>query len=630
MQKTIPPLLSKPKALVIAITAILGVNGSSFAANFNVTQATDNGLGDTLGSLSWAILQANRAAGPDRITLTTDVAVSGVMLRLIDSDIAMDSDDTTRTVNCDNQVRPLYIKSGVVSLYNLNISGCTARGGSSDGGGGGAGLGGALFIESGEVRISSVNFRNNTASGGNGSGAIGSGGGGMFGKGDGAGGGGLFSHSATNDGAYKGFGNYGGYAGVAGAEGLYDGYAGGAGGFAGGGGAGGTGGSSTDNFTAYGGRGGTGGSGGLGGGGGKGGYSGTGWYARPSGGVGGIGGFGGGGGQGGPTGWYSALPYHGDILGAGGGGAGGFGGGGGSAGDLDYQSPFNPPGGSGGFGGGAGNSYALGGGGAGFGGALFVKRGLLTLHEVTFSDNSATGGSGFEAGEGRGGALFLCSPAEGDGECGATLDSTSCGVVFSENSASTGEDNAFGNTGSTITDPCRTGLPDYPISEDIIVAVGRPRTGDQLTGTITITGWAISPNGISSMELYVDEAFYSFIPNGGARPDVSNTYPGYPDSLYSGFALTYPASHLTEGETHTFAVYAFDNEGNMAFKTSDVTSDGFDAGWANASEVSLESATVRVVGDDIYIDNMEVKGVLQNIRMEWDQTVQGYSIKEIE
>ncbi|WP_204139415.1 hypothetical protein [Halomicronema sp. CCY15110] len=48
-------------------------------ANYDVTQATDNGLGDTAGTLSWAILQANQAAGDDTITLQTNVQIDGVL-----------------------------------------------------------------------------------------------------------------------------------------------------------------------------------------------------------------------------------------------------------------------------------------------------------------------------------------------------------------------------------------------------------------------------------------------------------------------------------------------------------------------------------------------------------------------
>ena len=62
---------------------------------FEVTQDTDNGLGDTAGSLSWAIKQANNTAGLDTIKLTTNVRLAFAsdvirMKTLINSDMIID------------------------------------------------------------------------------------------------------------------------------------------------------------------------------------------------------------------------------------------------------------------------------------------------------------------------------------------------------------------------------------------------------------------------------------------------------------------------------------------------------------------------------------------------------------
>jgi len=54
---------------------------------FSVTSATDNGLGNTPGTLSYAILQANQLAGDDTISMNTDVRVTGVMKTLVNSNI---------------------------------------------------------------------------------------------------------------------------------------------------------------------------------------------------------------------------------------------------------------------------------------------------------------------------------------------------------------------------------------------------------------------------------------------------------------------------------------------------------------------------------------------------------------
>jgi RimJ/RimL family protein N-acetyltransferase len=378
------------KLLGSAISVALGLSTPVYAANFDVTAAatSDDGTGNTVNSLSWAILQANTTPGPDTITLTTDMTVTGVMKRLIDSDVTLQSDDTVHTISGDNAFRPLFIKSGTVNIQNLNISNGLAKGGDSLDGGGGAGLGGALFVYDGMVSIGSVTFSNNAAMGG--SGAVGDlsyGGGGMFGNGGDYGGGGIFAPSTGSEGAYEGpVGNpYGGFGGS---------NSGGDGGFAGGGG-------------------------------------------YKNGGNGGNGGFGGGGGKG----------YNG-----GNGGNGGFGGGGG----------YGDNGGFGGFGGenGSENGGENGGCGAGFGGAIFAKKGSVTLNNVTFTDNTATSGNSDTGNcEGRGAAIFICTADEGGDECGAVVNDSG-GNTFTNNSADDGEDDIFG----TLEEPNLVALSDFQVN----------------------------------------------------------------------------------------------------------------------------------------------------------------------
>ena len=211
-------------------------------ANFNVTQAIDNGLGDTEGTLSWAILQANTdgetltsgdaTGSDDTITLQTDVQIDGVMTTLLNSNIeiigngfTIDGDSTD--ADTDGDFRPLFVKSGEVILSDLTVTNGLAQGGGSGQGGGGAGMGGALFIYDGDVTLENVSFSNNAAIGGDDD--FGSnGGGGLYGN-SGNGGGGLFAPASGNNGGYGGNGNYGGNGGVS---------VGNNGGFGGGGGSG--------------------------------------------------------------------------------------------------------------------------------------------------------------------------------------------------------------------------------------------------------------------------------------------------------------------------------------------------------------------------------------------------------
>ncbi|WP_395374844.1 hypothetical protein [Marinicella sp. W31] len=194
----------RQKPLIQAMCLILP--SVTTAAEFGVTQSNDDGTGMIPNSLSWAILQANTNAEDDLIVLRTDVTLTGVMKRIIDSNITITSDKTRRSIDGSGQYRPLFVKSGTVTITNMDINNGAARGGNP----GGAGMGGSLFVYDGSVSISDVTITNSLAYGGSGSGP---GGGGMFGDGFvdfnyNGGGGGLFASANGNTGGYGGYGLY--------------------------------------------------------------------------------------------------------------------------------------------------------------------------------------------------------------------------------------------------------------------------------------------------------------------------------------------------------------------------------------------------------------------------------------
>ncbi|MGF1936678.1 MAG: calcium-binding protein [Nostoc sp. ChiQUE02] len=424
---------------------------------YQVTQSTDNGNGDTVGTLSYAILQANRNEGADAIEFKTNTRITGVMKTLLDSDIVVigngksvsgDANNNGQTDNGD--LRPFFIKSGKVDFYDLTITNSTAKGGDGGpGGGGGAGMGGGMFIYGGDVSLSDVSFSNNRAQGGNGGSITGNsnGGGGLFGNGNNQGGGGLFASSTGQPGGYGGNGNYGGYGGTT--RVAPSGFVlGGNGGFGGGGGG--------NLRTSSNGNGGLGGNGGFGGGGGFGTI------------LGGNGGFGGGGG------------------GGNGGGPGGYGAGG------------NGAGGSGGYGaGGSGSTSTTSNGGAGMGGAIFIRSGTLTLNSVNLNNNRATGGGGDTVltesnGQGLGGALFIMKRTTNtnDNNQGmpttlptvvseGTLPTYSGNSAANDNGSSTNNDNVFG-TITTVTEP--------KAGNDLINGTSSNETFDGRAGNDTVNG----------------------------------------------------------------------------------------------------------------------------------------------
>jgi hypothetical protein len=341
------------------------------------------------------------------------------------------------------------IPPGSLTLQGLTLSDGLAKGGNSDGGGAGAGMGGAIFVQ-GMLALERVTLDGNVAQGGNPNvasagdegGGIGAGNSGGFGgpaPGAHGGTGGIGQGEVGNGGGGGGF-----LPGAAGESGAAGGGGGGKGGF-GSSGDGGYGGNGDDE------------NGDGGGFGQPGGAPGTGPTIPGGDGVGGGGGGGVGGGGAGGT----------DATGAGGGfggggspatcdsggcpgGNGGFGGGGAEGADGSGNDP-----GQGGYGAGNGSTNATGndsgaGGGAGMGGAVFSLFGHVTLADSTLSGNSAIRGPGDgvvpgdgSAGDGLGGAVFNL-----DGSL-TVSGSTIAGNLASGGSAPAGGglfSLAFGNT----------------------------------------------------------------------------------------------------------------------------------------------------------------------------------------
>ncbi len=434
-----------------------------------VTTTDDRGS----GSLRSAIALANQYPDDNAIDLSQ---VSGKIilnspLPKIRGNLAIIGDGND-VINGNNLHRIFYIEQGEISISKLTISNGLAQGEAGhNGAGASAGMGGGLFIDKGMVILSEVTFNGNRAIGGDGKRLIEQQ---------------LKQypvnsriiennhHFKVNRGATSEINgislnnlanidlkareieidsnsnrydiNRGAVAGVngIGVNGIGSIVFGGGGGFGGFGNAG------------NGGNGGNGGSeGGNGGNGGDGGNGGTGIFGSfglidDRGGIGtvifgGGGGFGGFGnaGNGGNGGSFISEGNGGD---GGNGGNGGFGAGGGSGGNGGFGKIAGNSGQGGkSLFGGSNGGVGYSGSGAGLGGAIFIRSGQLILSRTTFINNKAIAGNGINPGQGKGGAIFMITPAlaqQANSDRIAVVASLKSLPKFSNNFA-TDTDNSF-------------------------------------------------------------------------------------------------------------------------------------------------------------------------------------------
>jgi len=440
-----------------------------------------------------------------------------------------------------------------------------------------------FFIKSGSVTLSNLTITGGRAEGGNGFG----GGGGAAGMG-----GGLFISDGTvtlNN--VKFTNNFA---------------IGGNGGTGSDGGGGGTGSSSTNS---------TGGSGGIFGG--NGGFGG-----------GGAGGFGGGGGGGGDVGGFGGFGGGGGD-GGGGGGRGGFGGGGGRR-SGSFGGGFGGGGGFSGFGGG-------GGGGAGLGGAVFIRQGSLTLNNVIFTNNSATGGTGpsGNSGQGKGGAIFAMTSSSNTNGINQGMPITpptviSLAAAFTSNTATnqagipaaTTPPNGVGNSQDnkdvygTILSKANTApiLADTavtlnPLLEDAVLPTGAVGTlisnlaaiGTNITDPDT---GAVAGIAITAADTTKGSWFYST--NGGTNWNalglVSNTNARLLAANANTRLYFQPSPNYNGTLTNGITFRAWDQTSGTNGSTADTTNNGGFYGFSTATDTA--AITVNPVNDKPSFTNL--------------------------
>jgi hypothetical protein len=138
--------LARKLMLTTALTAVAVMvlaPVTSQAATYTVTSATDNGLGTTAGTLSWAITQADANPG-STIALATNVTTS-TALPAVTANVTISG--AGYSVSGNNQNRVFFVNGGSVTIQNVTITNGKATGGAgSDGGGGGMGAGGAIGV----------------------------------------------------------------------------------------------------------------------------------------------------------------------------------------------------------------------------------------------------------------------------------------------------------------------------------------------------------------------------------------------------------------------------------------------------------------------------------------------------
>ena len=189
---------------------------------------------------------------------------------------------------------------------------------------------------------------------------------------------------------------------------------------------------------------------------------------------------------------------------------------------------------------------------------------------------------------------------------------------------------ASGERQSQQSDPLSIPAAGKVAGDGIVMALEEPAGGMAYSGVANIRGWAVAPQGVRRIELYLDGALLGNIPLGGRRADVGGAYPGYPGSADSGFAMAFNYSTLAAG-AHTLTVRAVDAAGAARDASATFTVARFASAYvADPAAVSLDRATLNRTGNTLTVQNLTAEGQPYTVHLAWRPATQGFAISQID
>ena len=170
-------------------------------------------------------------------------------------------------------------------------------------------------------------------------------------------------------------------------------------------------------------------------------------------------------------------------------------------------------------------------------------------------------------------------------------------------------------------------------NKGIKVLIEEPAIGASYSGIANLRGWAVAPEGMTQyfLSVYIDGEFSFYMPHGGARGDVEQSYPNYPNSDQSGFSMAFNYKNLTPGE-HTIEVVGFDNNGDYNVASATFNSERFSSEYINdASKVDLSTATDVSLLDrhTISVTGATLENKKWDFTLKWDQASQSFNTVDI-
>ncbi|MCR9105799.1 MAG: Ig-like domain-containing protein [Gammaproteobacteria bacterium] len=205
----------------------------------------------------------------------------------------------------------------------------------------------------------------------------------------------------------------------------------------------------------------------------------------------------------------------------------------------------------------------------------------------------------------------------------------SAGSADGGSNASTASVAAF-----TVMTFAEAGIPPSACPPDgsSIITLEEPVDGAVMGGIGNLRGWAVSNDGVSRVEIFLDGEYAFDAPYGGLREDVADIFPAVNGAENSGFSLAYGYSNLSAGE-HTITARAYlDCDGATPVESSATFEViRFDKDFIAANDtVDTSNATITANGDQISLSEVQIGDSFYALLLEWRTAEQGFEIVRID
>jgi len=167
---------------------------------------------------------------------------------------------------------------------------------------------------------------------------------------------------------------------------------------------------------------------------------------------------------------------------------------------------------------------------------------------------------------------------------------------------------------------------------NIRVTLEEPSSFAVASGISNLRGWAVAPNGIERVELYINGFYVDDIPYGGQRIDVGNAFPSYPNSDNSGYSMAWAYS-LHQSGSNQMTIVAYDNLGNFNIAETVFQVEKFASSFiADPNQIDLTAVDdIRVLDKNTFvIEGVSVEGQDWDVQLKWQTATQGFDIALIE